>query len=241
MDNPAYVALTRQTGLLKAMQATAHNIANVSTTGYRREEVIFAEMLVDQPDAPGTLAMTAARVRHSDMTNAGLTSTGGQLDFGLEGPGFFMIESVQGPLLTRAGAFTRSEQGLLTTLDGSAVLDAGGAPIFLPPDAGVITVASDGTIDADGAPIGQLGLYEVDDPALLTRRSGQRFVPGEAEILPAVQTRLVQGSLEGSNVDPVLEMARMIEVQRAYELGARFLDREDERIRAVIRTLGQAG
>jgi flagellar basal-body rod protein FlgF len=239
MDNAAYVALTRQTGLMKAMQATAHNIANMSTTGFRREEVLFAEMLVDQPDAPGTIAMTAARVRHSDLSQGALTMTGGRLDFALEGPGFFMIETPEGQRLTRSGAFTRSPEGELVTMDGMRVLDAGGAPVFLPPDAASISVAADGTIAADGQPIGQLGMVEVIEPNRLTRQSGLLFVPDDAELVPAEQTRVIQGALEGSNVDPVLEMARMIEVQRGYELGSNFLEREDERIRAVVRTLGQ--
>lgn len=239
MDNAAYVALTRQSGLMKAMQATAHNIANLSTTGFKREEVIFAEMLVAQPDAPGTVAMTAARVRHSDLTQGQLTVTGGSLDFGLEGPGFFLVETPGGQRLTRAGAFALSPEGELVTLDGLRVLDAGGAPVALPPDARTVAVAADGTISADGQPIGQLGLFEVEDPARLTRQSDMLFSADDTVILPAGRTRVVQGSLEGSNVDPVLEMARMIDIQRAYELASRFMEREDERIRAVIRTLGQ--
>lgn len=240
MDNAAYVVLTRQSGLLKAMQATAHNIANVSTTGYRGEGVIFSETLVDHVGAPGTIAMSTARVRLSDMREAALTPTGGTLDLGLDGPGFFLIDTPQGVRLTRTGAFTRSLAGELATMDGHLVVDAGGAPIFLPPDATSIAIAADGTIDANGQILGQIGVVEVDNTALLTRQSGLLFDPGDAAIAPALETRIVQGSLEGSNVDGMLEMARMIEVHRAYELGANFLDREDDRIRAVIRTLGQA-
>lgn len=237
MDNPAYVALTRQTGLLRAMQTVATNIANVSTTGYRREGVIFAEMIQETGEAPGTLAMTAARVRRTDLAPGPLAVTGGTLDFGLQGPGFFLVETPAGQRLTRAGAFARSPEGELVTMEGHPVLDAGGAPVFIPAEARKITVASDGTIDADGTPIGQIGILEVADPAALRREAGQLFVP-EGDLVPAESTRLVQGSLEGSNVDPVLEMTRMIEIQRSYELGAGFLEREDARIRAVIRTLG---
>ncbi|RMF39637.1 MAG: flagellar hook-basal body complex protein [Alphaproteobacteria bacterium] len=240
MDNPAYVALTRQSGLARALQVVANNIANISTTGYRREGAIFAEMLVAQPDKPGTLAMTALRARHTDLTPGGVRNTGGRLDFALEGPGFFRIETAQGERLTRRGSFMLSPDSELVTPEGDRVLDEGGAPIFIPPDAAVISVAADGTIDADGTPVGRLGLVELARPADLSRESGVLFVP-EGEILPAETTRVIQGAVEGSNVDPVLEMARMIEIQRAYELGARFLDREDERIRAVIRTLGRAG
>ncbi|MEM8741661.1 MAG: flagellar hook-basal body complex protein [Pseudomonadota bacterium] len=239
MDNAAYVALTRQTGLLKAMQAAAHNIANISTTGYRGEGVIFTEVLVNHDGPPGTIAMSSARVRLSDMRNAALTPTGGTLDLGLDGPGFFTIDTPQGLRLTRTGAFTRSLAGEMVTLEGHPVLDDGGAPIFLPPDAATISISSDGTIDAGGQILGRVGVVELTDLSQLTRQSGLLFDAGDAPLEPAVTTRVVQGSLEGSNVDGVLEMARMIEIHRAYELNATFLDREDQRIRAVIRTLGQ--
>jgi flagellar basal-body rod protein FlgF len=239
MDNPAYVALSRQAGLDRALQAVANNIANLSTAGFRRESVIFAEMLAGVPEAPGTLAMTAARVRRTDTGQGGLRLTGGTLDLALEGPGFFRVATPAGERLTRAGAFALSPEGDLVTLDGHPVLDAGGAPVFVPPGAAKISIAADGTLDADGTPTGQIGIVEVADPASLVREGGLLFVPAE-EPLPAAATRLVQGALEEANVEPVVEMTRMIEIQRAYELGQGFLDREDDRIRAVIRSLGQA-
>jgi flagellar basal-body rod protein FlgF len=238
MDNAAYVALTRQTGLLRALQTVANNIANLSTTGYRRERAIFAEMLTATDGPAGTLAMTAARVRQTDTTPGPLAVTGGRLDFGLEGPGFFRVLTPQGERLTRAGAFALSPEGLMVTADGHPVLDEAGAPLFLPSAARAVAVAADGTVDADGQPVGRLGLVEVAEPAALAREGGLLFVP-PGEVLPAERTRVLQGSLEGANVDPVLELARMVEIQRAYEAGAGFLEREDERIRAVVRTLGE--
>lgn len=237
MDNPAYVALTRQSGLAKAMQLVANNIANMSTTGYRREGTVFAETLRNLPVEGGTLAMTDARVRMTSTLQASIAQTGGTFDFALEGPGFFQVETIDGVRLTRSGAFSRSEEGELVTLSGDRVLDEGGAPVFLPPDAAKVSVGPDGTIDADGTPLGRLGIVEVANLSTLTREGGLLFVPAE-DPLPAETTRVLQGALEGSNVNAVAEMTRMIEIQRAYEMGAKFLDREDERIRGVIRTFG---
>ena len=111
----------------------------------------------------------------------------------------------------------------------------GGAPVFVP--AGVdIAIAGDGTISADGQPLGQVGLYLPADPLQLKREDGVRF-DSPAGILPAENARLLQGFLEGSNVNPVLQIARMIEVQRAYELGQSFLETEDQRIRNAVKTL----
>ncbi|MEO0999213.1 MAG: flagellar basal body rod C-terminal domain-containing protein, partial [Pseudomonadota bacterium] len=159
-------------------------------------------------------------------------------DLAIEGAGFFRIETAEGPRLTRAGAFTRAADNTLVTLTGDAVLDDGDAPVFLPPDAREITFAPDGTISADGAPLARLGLWEAVSEDALERADGVSFRT-TGELRPAENTRLVQGSLEASNVDPVAEMARMIEIQRAYELGQSFLEREDERMRAMVRTLGQ--
>lgn len=238
MDNAGYVALTRQEGLLRALQIGANNVANMGTAGFRREGTVFAEMLVALRDPPGTLAMTAARVRTTDMRQGPLETTGGPLDLALDGPGFFRVETAAGERLTRAGAFARSAEGLLVTLAGDPVLDENGAPILLPPEAGRITVGPDGALEADGAALGRIGVVEAANPAELTREAGLLFVPA-GELRPAEGTRIVQGALEGSNVSPVAELARMVEIQRSYEFAQGLVDREDERIRNVIRTLGQ--
>jgi len=124
----------------------------------------------------------------------------------------------------------------LVTEDGYPVLDRGGSAIFIPPDAKV-SVAQDGTLSADGQPLAQIGLWQPDDPLTLTHQSGTRF-SAEA-VQPMEGGRMIQGSLEDSNVDPLSEIATMIAVQRAYELGQSFLDREDDRARNVIQTLGR--
>jgi flagellar basal-body rod protein FlgF len=120
------------------------------------------------------------------------------------------------------------------------LLDSGGAAVVVPPDATSVSVASDGTLSADGLPVAEIGLWFAPAPEATERRAGSRFRVDGAP-LPAGEAggRILGGYLESSNVSPVAEVARMIEVQRAYELGQNFLDREDERIRAVIRTFGR--
>ena len=98
-------------------------------------------------------------------------------------------------------------------------------------------IAPDGTISAGGRPVGQIGLFLPEDPLTLTREDGVRF--SSNGVLPADDARMLQGYVEESNVDPVLQVARMIEVQRAYELGQSFMENEDKRIRGVIDTLGR--
>lgn len=235
MDNASYVALTRQMGLQREMTVLANNIANASTTGYRQENLTFSEH-VQTTRTGASLSMSLGNVQISNLSQGALTQTGGTLDLALEGPGFFLVETGDGPHLTRAGNFATNANGELVTLDGLRVLDASQAPIFIPPDARGIHVASDGTLSADGRPLGEIGVFAPPVDASLKRQGGTLFST-EIELQPATESRVVQGFLEQSNVDTISQFARMIEVQRAYEAGQNFLESENERVRNTLKTL----
>lgn len=237
MDNPGYVTLTRQSGLMREMQAIAHNIANASTTGFRREGVLFTEYVRRLDAAEPSLSMASAHARQTVFTQGTLAMTGGSLDLAIEGDGFFLIETDRGERLTRAGHFSINAEGEIVNPQGFRLLDDGGAPIQVPPGA-ALGVARDGTLSADGEPVAQIGLVRPENPIELGRESGTLHEPRGA-LVPAEGASLHQGFLEDSNVNAITEMARMIEVQRAYEAGQKFLDREDERIRAVIQSLAK--
>ena len=236
MDASGYVTLSRQSGLMNQMQSIANNIANSATIGFRREGLVFSEYIQSTGEGP-SLSMGYGNARVVDLLQAGLTETGGSFDLAIEGDGFFMIDTPQGQQLTRSGAFMPGPDGTLKTVDGYDVLDAGGSTIFVPPDARGVSVAQDGTISADGAPLARIGLWQPTNLMSLTHQSGTRFTADGVE--PATDGTIIHGYLEESNVDPLREIADMISVQRAYELGQSFLDREDERARAVIQTLGR--
>lgn len=236
MDAAAYATLNRQSGLMREMGVVANNIANASTTGFRREGVVFSEFVAVLDQDP-SLSMAHASGRHVDLSQSTIGQTGGSFDFAIQGEGFFLIDTPQGQRLTRAGSFTPNESGELVTPDGYRLLDAGGAPIFIPPDAKGVGMSADGTLSANGQPIAQVGLWQPSDPLSLQHQSGTMFSASGVE--PAEGATVLQGMLEDSNVEPVSEIARMIEVQRAYELGQKFLDAEDERVRGVITTLGR--
>lgn len=238
MDNPGYITLSRQSALLRDMQLIANNIANMSTTGFRRESVIFTEIVDKLSVDGGSTSQTAAKVRVTDFSQGGLRATGGDFDFAIEGDGFFLIETPNGQALTRAGSFLRNEAGELSTASGLRVLAEGGAPLFFPPDAREIAVATDGTVSADGAPVGRFAIVTVADPTTLERAENGLFTSPE-EPIEADEAAVFHRFVENSNVDPIREVSRMIEVQRAYEMGQSFLETEDERARQAIRVMGQ--
>ena len=238
MENAGYTTLTRQSGLLREMQLVANNIANISTTGFRKEGLLFAEHVYALENGDPSLSMASATVRITDQVQGPLTQTNNRFDFAIEGAGYFLIETPEGDLLTRAGSFTPNQAGELVTDDGLRLLDNGGSPIFVPQDATDVSVAADGTLSVAGRPLAQIGVYQPSDATDLERQNGVRFsVAGGVE--PVEDSVILQGFLENSNVNAVIEIARMIEVQRAYELGQSLLEKEDERIRSVLQTLGR--
>jgi flagellar basal-body rod protein FlgF len=238
MDNAIYASLTRQSGLMQELRVVANNIANANTAGFRREGVIFAEHLARLDQRGDTLSMAHARGRLIDLGPGAMAETGGDLDLAIEGEGFFLLETGAGLRLTRAGAFTSSAEGELMTAEGFRVLDEGQAPIILPPSGGEITIGRDGTMSLGGTAFARLGVF-APPPELDAAQLGGSSFAIDAPPEPVEAPQLRQGFLEQSNVDPVFELTRMIEVQRAYELGQSFLDREDQRIKAAINVMSR--
>ncbi|AWZ20193.1 hypothetical protein RTM1035_20326 [Roseovarius sp. TM1035] len=235
MESAGYTTLTRQSGLLRELQVVANNIANAATTGYRQEGLIFSEFVKRTEGGP-SLSMARGNVRMTSTLQGPLTPTGGMLDLAIEGDGFFLIETPAGERLTRAGSFTLSAQGDLVTPDGFRVLDAGGAPVFIPPDASSIGLSPDGTLSDNGRPLAQIGLVRPIDRVGMIREDGVMF-HADGGFEPVEEGVIHQGFLEGANVDPIGQVARMIEVQRAYEMGQSFLDTEHERVTSALDSL----
>ena len=192
LDNQSYITLTRQTGLKREMQMIANNIANAATTGFRQEGVVFSEY-VKGLEGTASLSMGQGNVGTTSFAQGALTQTNGTFDFAIEGDGFFAIQTPDGERLTRAGAFSPSANGDLVNMHGHPVLDAGGAPVFVPGDAETISVSADGTISADGQLVGQIGVFVPIDPKNLVREGGVLFRADEGTV-PAENARVLQAA-----------------------------------------------
>ncbi len=238
MDNAGYVSLSRQSGLMRELNTIANNIANVSTSGYRRESVIFAEHVKAMDGADPSLSIATMNHRYVDFSAGQIDGSDNPLDMAIEGDGFFLVESPDGPRLTRAGAFSLNGLGELVNAEGRRVLDEAGGALVLPQQTASIAVAADGSITADNQPVGRLGVVTAD-PAYMVRE-GDNMFRAERGYEPVVNPRVRQNALEGSNVSAVTEIAHLIEVQRAYEMGQSFMQSDDERIKRTVRELGQS-
>ncbi|MDP1556424.1 MAG: flagellar hook-basal body complex protein [Hyphomonas sp.] len=231
MSNAIYASLARQQGLMQEMQVVANNLANSSTTGYKTDRAIFAEFLVGAGPSQDSLSMGGLAGHAFKFEQGDLNFTGGQFDLAVQGDGFFVLQTGQGPRLTRAGHFQLSAESTLVDPMGNSVLGAGGNPITIPQEATRVSISSDGSISADGLLIDRVGVVKAQGE--LQRDSNTLFAAPEG-YAPFEEATVVQGALEQSNVSPVLEIARMIEVQRAYEAGQAMLEREDDRINQLI-------
>lgn len=232
MSGPIYTTLGRQQGLMQEMQVVANNLANASTTGYKSDRAIFAEFLVPTgTDGNQSLSMGGLGGHSFLMEQGGLKFTGGKFDVAIQGEGFFTVDTPQGQRLTRAGHFQLTAAGQLIDMHGNAVLSAGGNPITIPEDALDVAIGQDGTISGNGQIIDQLGIVRAEGEL---QRDSNTYFAAPGGVAQTQDAKLVQGALEQSNVSPVLEVARMIEVQRAYEAGQALLEKEDQRISQLI-------
>lgn len=237
MDNALhYLTLNRQISLSTELDVVANNVANLSTVGFRREGVAFTEFVQAAEDGE-SVSMADSGARYASTHAGVLTLTGGRYDLAIEGEGFFSVQHPEGEMLTRAGGFQLSETGAITTSSGLPLLDTGGAPILVPAGATSVLIGQDGTLSVDGLAIGQIAVVTAEETAF-ERLGETAFLVPDGTAVPVNDARIVQGALEGSNVNAVFEMSRLIEVTRSYEMAQSIIEDEDERVRQAIQTLG---
>jgi flagellar basal-body rod protein FlgF len=245
MDQTGYILLSRMGALLRGTEVLANNIANAETPGFRASRPVFAAKVQEQRDVatpPGGRAVAYAQDRATwrDGAPGPLTSTGNPLDVAIQGEGYFVVDTSRGERFTRAGRFSLGQDGRLQDLEGNAVLDARGTPITLAPTDTRIEITGDGSIRSENGVIGRLRVVRFANPQVL-RAEGDRLFASDDLPEEMARPAVVQGSLEGSNVRPVLEMTRLIGDQRGFQLLAQFIEQEGKRgAEAVSRILGRA-
>ena len=243
MDNALFVGLSRQMILRREMEIIANNIANMDTTGFKMESMLQktdpAEPAVTL-GGPRPVKFVAPDGVARDFGQGALIKTGGELDMAIEGKGFFQIQTPQGPRFTRDGRFTTDPTGRLVTQAGHAVLDASGGEIPIDMEKGQVAVGADGTLTQGIEQVGKVGMFAFANPGAL-EKAGDNLFRNASNLTPnpATEARLRQGHLEGSNVKPVLEITRMVEVSRAYEQTAKMMDSEAELARRTVERLGR--
>jgi flagellar basal-body rod protein FlgF len=238
MQNGLYVSLSAQVALERRLETIADNVANMNTVGYRATGVSFEKEMGRAGEA--RLSYVSSGSDFISRRLGGLIKTDNTLDFAVQGDGWFGIQTPQGPAYTRDGRAQIDESGTLRTLTGDPILDAGGGPILVDGGAGALSVSADGMITQNGRQIGAIGLFAIDPSANLRRAGNSSIVPDKpaTPILDFTRDGVVQGAVEGSNVDPVREMTRLIEVTRAFDGVAAETSQSETSLQDAIKALG---
>lgn len=243
MELPSYVALSYLSAQSRALDVTAANLANAGTSGFKTERVLFSDWLGRQPGTDGShgrkpIAFVQDRATYRDTTEGTLVHTGNPLDLAITGSGFFTVDTANGPRLTRAGRFAPLPDGTLADAAGNALLDTAGGKLRVGAGDAQLTVSRTGTIESENGPIGRIGVVQPAD-TMRMQAEGATNLASQSPTAPVDQPVVTQGAIEDSNVQPVLEMTRMMSGLRAFQYASQFVDAEATRQQSAIDKITQ--
>jgi flagellar basal-body rod protein FlgF len=221
VDSGYYAAYAGLLARTQALDSAASNLSNVNTTGFRAEREYFRGAVMGPHALESQLNRTVNDFgvlggNQISTAQGALTSTGNPLDIGIEGSGFFAVQSKGGVRYTRDGAFVRSADGILISSSGEPVLNTFGKPMVIP--SGAISIGSDGAVSVAGGVIGRIGVFAFSKASDLAPEGANRYAATDTAKSSLSNAVLHQGSLEASNQDIVQGSLQMILVQRQAEM-----------------------
>jgi flagellar basal-body rod protein FlgF len=242
VENALLVGLSRQMALRRELDVIANNMANVSTTGFKARSARFSEFVMPvakddnflRPDR--RLSYVIDQGTPIDQTSGPIERTGNPLDAAVRGEGYFVVQTPSGDRYTRSGAFEINSKGELVTQQGHRVTGDNG-PIVLAPGETGVRMSADGTVSTDQGQRGKLRLVRFANPQSI-RSEGDNLFSSTAPAQPVGPSGQIEpGALERSNVKPILEMSRLLDVQRTYTTIAGLMSKVDELRRTAISRL----
>lgn len=243
MENAILVAMSNQIANRRSLDIVANNIANMNTTGFKAENVLFEQILqeVGSGNEVGSeISFVQDKAVFRNFEDGTLVETGGAIDVALSGKGFFVVDTPEGQRYTRNGNFKLDEDGRLVTSEFHPVLDVNGSEITIGPDESDIQIAKDGSIETSLGPKTSLNVVTFENLNDM-RKIGASMYETEQDPFPADNVAVHQGMIETSNVQPILEVTKMIEVSRAYQSAASIIsDAEDLQRKAVNELSGNS-
>lgn len=240
METTSYIALSNQGALRREMDSIANNMANMNTTGFKGERMMFVDHLTRSRSgdfiADQRLAFVRDIASYRDTSAGPIEQTGNTLDVAIHGDGFFAVQTTDGERYTRSGNFRLDNGGQLVTQDGLPVLSDAGAPIFFAREDTTITISGDGSVSTENGQLGKLRVVTFDNDQDMLGVGSGLYTTDQAPIAKP-DAQIAQHALEKSNIEAITEMTRMMDVNRRYASTQKMIDAEDERIRKMVREL----
>ncbi|MBM9616498.1 flagellar basal-body rod protein FlgF [Desulfobulbus rhabdoformis] len=228
MGSGKYSALSGAIAREQAMSNVAANLANISTTGFKKNRISFESVLKGTQQTGNANGKNLARIRtiSTDFSAGGMQTTDRPLDVAIDGEGFFKVEKGGEQYYTRSGRFMLDANGFLKTEDGASVLGTANDPLQVDTTQGKdIHISETGEISVNGVNAGvQIGVFSVNDPQQLVKVGDSLFTLKQGGDQVAVGARVLQGNLETANINMVEEMTAMIATQRAFEANTKVLE-----------------
>ena len=262
MHESIYIAASAGLKQSRKMEMIAQNLANVNNTGYKKDGLVFKEMMPPFPpdsenEGAKNVLLTAEKSNknvsyvgitdsYTDFSTGAMKNTGGTLDLALDGEGFFKVQTPNGPRYTRNGNFRKNINNQVVTQDGNSVLDRNDQPVVI--DApGSITIDGGGNISAgnglSNTQVGNIKLVRFENEKSLEKVGDglYRQIESEENELEVIETKMHQGFLENSNVTTVEEMTEMISTVRMFETYQKMIQSIDSMDDQSVNTIGRVG
>lgn len=242
MTNISYVSLSQAAALERSMNMTAHNLANANTSGYKAMNAVFESY--EDASATNGISYVIDKGTYLDLSKGPMMPTGNPLDIAIAGDGWMSFQLENGGTgYSRHSRLVVDVDGVVKTAGGRPLLDAGGGPVALPEDIGQdVVITAGGTItDQQGAVLGNVGVFTIEQGARMMPLGGGMYQLPEnaAAPQPSLEPKVKQGFVENSNVQAVLEMTRLIDIQRAYENSVKLMNQDNDLTQTAIQRLGR--
>jgi flagellar basal-body rod protein FlgF len=247
MDTALLVALSHQSAMRRQLDVVANNVANMHTTAFKKESVMFQQHLVnlkgvEGPEGQGIAFVIDKGVKRDQAEGAHL-HTGNPLDVAISGDAFFEVIGKDGNVkYTRNGHFRMDNEGFLILSSGERLLSVDGNEIQFTEEDVTITIQSDGRIVAESGDLGQLALSSFANADAL-KKAGNGLYTSTQQPTPldpdATPPKVQQFMLESSNVNPIEEVTRMITILRSYQKVSKLMTKSDDMRKNAINTLGK--
>lgn len=244
MNSGMYSAVSANVAAMQRMDLITSNLANVNTNGYKKDRMSFESLLngANNPTPPaGTMTDGQVLVDYTIQTDFSpgiVKQTGNPLDISIDGDGFFVVNTPDGKGYTRQGNFQLDANGRLVTTDGHE-LQGDGGPITI--KGGKVEINTKGEVFDDGEQVGTIVIVDFPKPYQLQKVGSTLFVPAGQDVVeqPVANPMINQGSIEGSNVQPLLEMVTLIETTRLYEQCVKTIQSFDQMANKAVNELGK--
>jgi flagellar basal-body rod protein FlgF len=242
MENALLIGLSRQIALGRELNVIANNVANVTTNGFKARSARFQEYVMPVASAESfprgdqQLSYVIDAATPLDLSGGAIERTGNPLDAAIKGEGFFAVQTRNGERYTRNGSFEIDQTGQLVTSDGHVVLGDGGPITFAPGESG-FAIAPDGTVTTNQGQRGKIRLVRFENPQGLANEGANLFSSPTPPQAAGLLAQIEPNAVERSNVKPVIEMSKLIDVNRSYTSIASMIGKIDEMRRTAISRL----